>query len=284
MDIKHLNIFITVVEEGSITKAAQKLLLAQPAVSLAIKQLEEYYNTKLFLRLKQRIYITSEGKLLYQKALKITEDFNNLKLNLKIEEQVKIGSSISMGASILPKVLPQKQFNLFIRTTSEIIKMVENDLIELGIIEGRCYNNEIEVVNFYNDRLVLVTTKDYLSTNLISLEKIHNYSFLLRDKGSGTRDYFDSILKTYDYEVKPTIDSLSYEALLTYAKLGFGIAVVPFSLASEYLETGQLFEVSIAEVNFNRQISYIYKKGKTLDKRTKDLIGKLKGLETMVNP
>lgn len=276
MDIRHLEIFVTVVEENSITKAAQKLLMAQPAVSLAIKKLEEFYNTQLFLRLKQRIYLTNKGKLLYQKATQLIEDFHNLNLNSQTENKIKIGSSISIAASLLPQVLPKEKFNLTIRTTTNIIDLVENDTLDFGLIEGLCYNDKIAVVPLFNDQLVLVSTKKYYPKNTMQMQELNSFSFLLRDKGSGTRDYFDSILKTKELVIKPTIDSLSFEALLNFAKKDFGIAVVPYSLAKEAIQTGQLHEIKIQGLTFNRQISYIFLKGKILDHELLNLIEILK--------
>ena len=278
MDIRHLKIFITVVEENSITKAANKLLMAQPAISLAIKQMEEYYNVQLFIRFKQRIYLTNTGRIFYQKALKIIDDFNNLKINLKTEDNIKIGSSISIGSSLLPNILPKNKFKLFIRTTSDIIEMIENDILEFGIIEGYCYNQNIAVNKFFTDKLVLVAKPGYCSKKIINLEETNHFNFLLRDKGSGTRDYFDSILKTKDYEIKPLIDSLSYEALINYAKLGFGIAVIPYSLAIQSINNLELEEIKIKGITFEREISYIYKKGKILSQNINELIEILKGV------
>jgi DNA-binding transcriptional LysR family regulator len=83
MTIRHLRIFIAVHDELNMTAAANKLFMTQPAVSQAIKELEDYYGVLLFERLSRRLYVTESGEILYQYATHIIKLFDKLEDNLK---------------------------------------------------------------------------------------------------------------------------------------------------------------------------------------------------------
>src|SRR5665647_1502217 len=101
MTNRHLNIFITVCNEGSMTKAAKKLYMTQPSVSQVIKELEIYYDVLLFERLSRKIYLTEAGRNLYEYANRIVNLFlkaedsvkkNGLRKNLRIGVNYTVGS------------------------------------------------------------------------------------------------------------------------------------------------------------------------------------------------
>lgn len=112
MTLKHLRIFVTVYQEESITHAAQKLGMTQPATSLAIRELEEYYQTKLFERSGRGIRITEAATHLYSNAARLMslyEEMNQEMKNWNTNGKLRIGSSISIGSCILPQLMSRFQ-------------------------------------------------------------------------------------------------------------------------------------------------------------------------------
>ena len=189
MDIKHLEVFIKIYEENSVTKASEKLFITEPACSLYLKQIENYYQTKFFNRYKKRLIKTNEGTLFYQKAKKILNDFKSLN-EIKKDEVIKIASSISIATSILPKVITDfTKYHLIVKTTKDVITEVLNNNASLGFIEGNLINNNLNSEVLYLDELILLCQHEYLNKEEINLNEINNYNFILRDEGSGTRDY-----------------------------------------------------------------------------------------------
>ncbi len=105
MTLRHLKIFMTVFETSNFTKAGEKLLMAQPAISLAIKELEDMYGVRLFERIRRNIYPTEQGKTLYQYAttlLAMYDEMNDIMRNLDEKSTIRIGSSITVSNYILP--------------------------------------------------------------------------------------------------------------------------------------------------------------------------------------
>jgi DNA-binding transcriptional LysR family regulator len=100
MTIRHLRILVAVCECGSITTAAEKLYMTQPAVSLAIKELEEHYGVKLFDRLTRRIQITEDGRRMLDYAIHVVALFDEMEQAMKNPDaagEIKIGSSLTIG-------------------------------------------------------------------------------------------------------------------------------------------------------------------------------------------
>ena len=107
MTVRHMKIFKTVCECGcSITKAAEKLNMTQPAVSLAVSELENYYGIKLFDRISRRLYLSEAGKMFLEYANTITLTFDDMEKRIRSWEKtgvVRVGASISIGAMLMPE-------------------------------------------------------------------------------------------------------------------------------------------------------------------------------------
>ena len=108
MTIRHIRFFVAVCEAGGVTRAAEALHVAQPVVSTAIAELEKYYGIRLFERINQRLVITEEGKRLLVKArdaLAGFEDFEALAKEGSERLQLRLGATLTIGRTRLPKLL-----------------------------------------------------------------------------------------------------------------------------------------------------------------------------------
>ena len=108
MTIRHLRIFLTVVECGAMRRAAEKLYISQPSVSQSIQELEKHYNAKLFDRLSQKLYLTESGERLLPYARQIIDLIDNVELimrNLEASPRIRIGASVSVGTHLINNIL-----------------------------------------------------------------------------------------------------------------------------------------------------------------------------------
>lgn len=120
MTLRHLYIFIAVYQEMSITKAAERLHLAQPRVSQAVKELEEEYGVRLFERLNRKLFVTEKGERLYDYAvhlLELSQEMEEDLLSSGNGGRIRLGSSITAGAFLVPERAArfQDSFPLFLR-------------------------------------------------------------------------------------------------------------------------------------------------------------------------
>ena len=271
MTLRHLNVFICVCECGSVTGAAEKLSLAQPAVSKTISELENYYGVLLFNRVRQRLKITDEGKELLAKARDVVSAFDEFeKTAMKKQRVVRvtIGSSLTIGKTFMPELIkklktefPDAEIRAFINRTSEIEKMISDGDIDFAFIEGAPSRSDIASEEAASDMVVAVAAADYPVKTPLTAETIVGYPVLLREKGSASRDYFDSVLDLNHVKTAPFLESASNQALLSAAEKGLGIAVLPQKIASEYLENGTLKPIKTDLFSTPRKSFVIY--GKT---------------------
>lgn len=278
MTLRHIRIFLKVCECDSVTEAAEKLGIAQPAVSLAIKELEDYYGVLLFDRISRRLYLTEDGKALLKYARQITFLFEEMENNIKNWDSLqllRVGSSITIGTCLIPDYVkrfhsayPKIKVNVTIDNSSVIEKKILRNELDFAFIEGITHSENILSYHFLEDRLVLVcgANHDLSGQSNISLDELSHQTLILREKGSGTRQLFDSTLLTHGITVTPAWESISTEAIIHAVASGIGVSVLPYRLVEHDLAEHRLQIVKIKNVEFKRFFNLIYHKDKHLSK------------------
>lgn len=276
MTLRHIKIFVTVCECESITMAAQKLYLAQPAVSLAISELEKYYGIKLFDRISRRLYITEAGKQFLSYAVHIVNLFDEMENKVKNWESVgtlRVGSSITIGNYLMPlyvkqfsKLYPSIIVNVLIDNSQTIEDKILSNELDFALIEGIVHSTYITSENYLDDKLVLICGEEhpFFRRSKISLEEMKNEKFLLREKGSGTREVFDSTMESKGISIIPVWESTSTRAIINAVIEGIGISVLPLQLIQHELGQKKIKIVPIKGIEFKRNFSIIYHKNKYL--------------------
>ncbi len=274
MTIRHMRIFKAVCENGcSMTKAAEKLNMTQPAVSLAVSELESYYGIKLFDRISRRLYLSEAGKMFLEYADSISLAFDDMEKSIRSWESfgiVRVGASISIGSMLMPKYVkkfsterPDTNVMVKIDRSEKLEKLLFENELDFALIEGMIHEPALVYEDFMEDRLALVASNAYDDT--ITSDKLYELPFLLRERGSGTREIFESTLTSHSIPLpKPVWESMSTAALVNAAEAGLGIAVVPYRMISERIEKGDVKEVFIENIAFSRKYKLAYHKDKKL--------------------
>ena len=196
MTIRHLKVFVEVCENSSITKTAEIMHIAQPAISQTIADIEKYYNVILFNRINQRLVITETGKILLQKAKEVIanfDEFENLAIATLENPIIHIGASLTFGITHLPRIMnyvkqnyPNVQLLTTINNSKEIEQGVLDGTIDFGIVEGSISNKNIKIENFIDDKLLIVCGYDYPINSKITITELAREKLLLREKGSSS--------------------------------------------------------------------------------------------------
>lgn len=291
MTVRHMKIFKTVCECGcSITKAAEKLNMTQPAVSLAVSELENYYGIKLFDRISRRLYLSEAGKMFLEYANTITLTFDDMEKRIRSWEKtgvVRVGASISIGAMLMPEYVkkfaaenPDTKVTVKINRSEELEALLFENKLDFALIEGIVHDQNLVYEDFMEDRLALVAAIGF-PTDTIKKEEIYAYDFLLREKGSGTREIFESTLTSVSCPLpEPAWESMSTAALINAAEAGLGVAVVPYRMAVERLKSGSIREIHIENIKFTRKYKLVYHKNKKLSTTDRKFIEICRNTET----
>lgn len=292
MTLRHLRIFLSVCECESLTMAAKRLYIAQPSVSLAIAELEKYYKVKLFDRLSRRLYITEEGKRFYEYASQIISLYDRMEESIRDSGNggvLRVGSSITIGNFLMPglaksfsEICPSVEMQVMIDNSEAIEDKILSAEIDLGLIEGVTHHTQLKSEVFMDDELVLLCGRGHplYGRDSVSVKELAGHRFILREKGSGTRELFDSSLLVHDMVIRPVWESTSTHAILHAVGAGLGLSVLPFRLAERNLAEGSLHRIAVREISFGRKFYLIHHINKYLTGYAKQFIDLVKHLES----
>ena len=280
MTIRHLKVFITVCKHGSMTKAAEELFIAQPAVSNTISEIEKNYNVVLFDRINKRLHLTDEGKNLYIKAQEVIssfEEFEEQAQNSSLKPILKIGSSLTIGKQQMPRLIRsiKENFNVDIQIsvnqTSIIEDKILNGLLDFGFIQGRPSNQSIASRLIDTNTLIAACGRDYDMPDSVTLKELCQYDLLLREDESVSREFLDHIFALENLSVTPVMESISNQALISAAVQNLGVTVLPEALLRRRLENGTLRKITVSDYEFTRNSYIIYHKNKTFGSVKKEI-------------
>ena len=250
--------------------------MSQPAVSLAIHELEEYYGVALFDRIGRRLCITEAGKRFWEYASHISSMFDDMEKTLRDWGRLgvlRVGASITVGSRFLPGYVktflsfhPGLEIKAQIAPTEVLAgKLMANEL-DLALVEGVPKDPSLVSEDYMEDRLAVICPADgpFRQGETITLEQFRAQRFLLREKGSGTREEFDRVTEQAGFSVTPAWEAMSTTALVNAVIEGLGVSVLPQRLTVGAVERGLVVTVNVEGLNFCRQFRIIYHKDKYL--------------------
>ena len=277
--LEELKTFIQVVKYRNFTKAAKKVNLSQPTVSLHIKRLEQYFDTTLITRSSKskEVLITKQGEFLYEKGQDLIAQIDLLKGELlqiddKAKKKILVGASKTIGDYFLPQIIgdfsnkyPDIQLEVFIENTAHICDMMNEGEIQVGLIEGIDPYYDFDREYFYQDRMVVaVSNKSPLATMDVSIEDLNNQIWISREEGSGTQEYLKLFLNMHNITPKNVIVFNSNYAVKEAVKNGIGITIISECVVSHAAVDKEL-NILPLELLPKRKYSYILPKDKEVD-------------------
>lgn len=283
MTLRHIQIFKTVCREGSITGAADKLGMTQPAVSIAVGELEAYYRVKLFERMNRRLYITEAGSTLLQYADTITTQFDESAEVLRSGRLFKrciFGVNITYGETRLPAIAkrirdenPGIELTVHVDNSYAIEKMLAANELDFAVINDPATARDWETVELFTERMEAYCAEGYLQKGaLLTVSQLAREKLLLREKGSGSRACVDALMRRHGVKPLAALQSISTKALIDMAAAGMGIAILPAEVVKTELEKGLLVRAGIADDSFTRQYRLIYNRHKYISDTVKAVI------------
>lgn len=284
MTIRHMKVFVEVYQTKSISRAAENLYISQPVVTRTIKELEKYYGVLLFERISQRLSITEAGKQLYAYAIHIIDSFDQMETSLRNWDEIgviRIGASVTMGSTLLPKALKEfKHSHKGIKVKTSVLgdstlqRMLENNELDIAIIEGTTFNENLIADEFGSDEVVLLipSSDSLVKEGKIKIEDLNGKPFLLREKGNVSREMVERIFADNDMNLNIFMESISEHAIVQGVHEGLGFSFLPLNLVRHSIDSGYIASKPIAGEELSRKNYIVYHKNKLLTKAVKDFI------------
>jgi DNA-binding transcriptional LysR family regulator len=273
---RRLQVFHTVARLLSFTKAAETLHMTQPAVTFQVRQLEEYFNTRLFDRTHNRISLTEAGDRVYEYADRIFDLYNEMENSVRemtgeIRGALTIGASTTIAEYMLPALLgdfgtryPEVTIHLRVSNSEGIVSMVENNAIDLGVVEAPVGNKNLVVEVCRQDQLVAIVppTHDLAEKESVAIDDLLVYPFICREEGSGTREVINEYLsQNCNAALNVYMELGSPEAVKGAVEAGMGVSVVSRATIQKELKLDTLRAINLVP-KLERPFSFVHQKQK----------------------
>jgi LysR family transcriptional regulator, transcriptional activator of the cysJI operon len=255
-----LKVFRAVAEHLNFRKAAERLFLTQPAITLQIKALENDLGMRLFDRTGGKIALTRQGSVLLEYANKLATLASEAEQKLGCSEgsvsgELALGASTTIAQYVLPRLIgafqneyPHIQFSLHSGNTSEVVRCLLDGTVALGLIEGPARERGVRTEPFMEDELVLITSPSF-DSNHVAPGLFAGMNLLMREQGSGSRHVVELALEKAGLKLKAfkkVMELDSTEAIKSAVEAGLGVGFVSRWAIAKELELGTL---KVAEVN-----------------------------------
>lgn len=276
MELWQLEVFMTVAGEKSFSRAGQKLGRTQPAISSAIKQLEEELGEPLFDRLGKSVRLTAAGELLTDYAkrlLRLREEAVGAVGELRGLNRgtLRLGANETTCLYLLPEVLavfkqayPQVQIAIHRAITRSITERVIEGTLDFGIVTLPIKNPRLEAITIHQDEMALIVGPSHAlaSRRAVRMKELEDQPFILHRVGTTTRERLVNHFDNSGVKIKVTMELASIETIKRFVSIGMGISIAPRLCIAKEVEEGSLRALTIHGARFNRQLGLIYNKNR----------------------
>ena len=275
--------FYAIVEEGNISHAAQRLDIAQPALSRQMKRLETALGVQLFERGSRRIRLTEAGRVLYSRVEHILGMVDGTvreitEIGSGVAGSIRLGTITTSGAMLLPELMaefhrqyPQVTFQLWEGEGARILELLDNRVIEIGITRTQVDQNVYESIVLPNEPLVMLMQRAHpcgCKEDVIRLEELKDEQLIVPLRW---KTIFVTQCRKLGFE--PNIvcvsDSIVQDVLCT--KMGVGMALLPIS-ARSLLTDGDMIYKKLTEPEISTHTVIAWLKNRPLSSSSRHLI------------
>ena len=252
--LRQLEVFAEVLKSGSTPQASVMLALSTSAVSAALTDLEGQLGVQLFDRVGKRLVVNEHGRLLYPRALALLEQTTEIEQLFREDNgAIRVYASSTIGNYILPAMIaryrhdfPDLPLELSVGNSQDVINAVLDFRVDIGLIEGPCHSTEIISEPWLEDELVVFAAPSSpLTKGPVTLEQLAASPWILRERGSGTRELVDYLLLSHLPRFQMAMELGNSEAIKHAVRHGLGISCLSRRVIAEQLQAGTLSEVPV---------------------------------------
>ncbi len=278
INLHQLKIFHTVARSGSFSKAAAKLLISQPSVSIQVGELERQFGVELFEPAGKSVRLTEAGRILDEYAARILGLIDETRRAI---DDVKglhrghllIGATQTPGTYLLPPLLgrlkeqyPHLEITFRIGGARQIQEMLLHHDLDLGLVGWKVTFPDLETVPVVTDELVLVVAPSHRFAALpaVGIGDLSGEPFILRERGSEHREIVDDALHRAGVHITPALELEGVELVKRAVAANLGISLLSRLTVEDEVASGRLRTVPVRGLRIERVISAVYHKDRRL--------------------
>lgn len=270
--LRQLQVFLAIAKTENLSQAAQDLSMSKSAMSQALSELELQLGVDLFERLRGRLLLSSEGRRLIPQAEELldrTRDIETLFSNPALG-QLKILTTLSVGNFLSADLLADFRLRtgwmpeVMMGNTEDVAERLLTFKSDLGLIEGPVTNPDLRTEPWMTDEMVVVAPLDHpLAGQSVTWEQLSRENWILREKGSSTRNFFNTQIGQYLKNKNIILEINSFKIIVAMLMRSMGISYMSRRVLSDPLYGPHLAEIRCPKV-FKRQFSFCLHRKKYL--------------------
>ena len=277
MDFDQLKTFLEVAKLGSFSRAAEKVLRSQPAVSAQIRQLEQEYGHKLFDRSTKSVRLTPAGEVVLDYARQLLElrshslqaasDWNGIPTGT-----LSIGANEGTFMYVLPKVFadyhrkfPRVKISVYRSFTHKVSEKVEEGAIDLGIVTMPVKSPSLAATPVFRDRILLMVgpRSPLFEQRSVTLQEFAQQPLIIPKTGS-IRKLMEKNLRPYREHLNITMELTSVVMIKQFVMDGFGVSLICASFAAENVHRGEARLLKIEGMDLWRELALVHRRDRSL--------------------
>jgi DNA-binding transcriptional LysR family regulator len=281
-----------VVECGGFSAAGQKLFMSQPSVSNGVRKLEQSLQVTLIDRSGARIRATAEGEVLFEYAKRVfllaDEAVGAIRQVAGLQSgRLVVGGTTSVGTYLLPRLLARfrrrytgVECDIFVGNGQQVMKQLVDGEVGLAIIAGHPQTAQLVVEQVLEERLVLIAAPGHpLAGDTVQPRNLLGERFLLRERGSGTRELEDQALEGWDLPGVTTSEMWGPETMKQAVQAGLGVALISEHAVEQELVDGRLAIVNVDPPLAGRPIVVAHRRDRLLSPAERSFMHLVRGIE-----
>lgn len=271
---QHLQVFVTVAEKQSFSRAAEAHHMTQPAVSQYIRAFEDMIGTRLLERSNKYVRLNKAGEIVYHHGREILGLYTKMQnlvddLANKANGPLAIGASYTFGEYVLPRIIanlqktyPAIQPTVTIGNTSKIADLVASNQLDIGIVEGHFNDKQLIEETFAEDSMVIVASPEHelvRREGKVEVRDIENETWIVREHGSGTREATEKVFRLFEMTPANLMHFSSTQPIKESVEVGLGISLLSRWAIQKELKYGDLKIINMKGLPLSRQFTIITK-------------------------
>jgi len=250
--LRHLQVFLAVAKDESISRAADALSMSPSATSAALQEFESRYDMKLFDRSAKRLQLNSYGRELRATAqglLTHAETFDQELQRRPELKQLNVGASYTIGNYLAMKYLaaylenfPDRKVDISVGSTPQIVSKVLNFEVDIGLIEAEVNHSALDILPWQEDRMSLFCLPEHplAGKTELSDKDLLSCKWILREEKSGHRQTFDRAMQGLLPGLNITLVLGHNDAIKNAVKAGLGVGCLSELAVADEIERGLL--------------------------------------------
>ncbi len=286
MDLSQLEIFLSIAEEKSFSRAAEKMLRTQPAISIAIKRLEEELGETLFDRSSKNGSMTEAGKILFsyaQRMLNLRDEAREAVSEFRgmFRGRLTIGANESTSLYLLPPLLmeyrkrhPKIKIAVFRNVSEKIPLEVQERNLDFGFLSYDPMNPQLQSIEIHRDELVLVVPPKHrlAKQNQIAVKDLGEEQFVAHNVKTPSRTKIFELFAQNHTPLNICIELATLETIKEFVLLDVGIAILPRLAVGAEINAGKLVEVQVKGMKIEKTLRLVYRREQSLSHAAKSFL------------